>query len=110
MRVTPPLFALLPNTGDEYLSQQRRGGIRKTGPVHSVDFFLADKNKMDKKGTGKGNLTRKIVRRGREHFFESLTFADRNNNFLEHAVGHEFESCKLRVPHGTAFGCGANIA
>ena len=72
-----------------------QGGIRKTGTGPSFDtLFLPDEElkKTDKKGTGRGYLNRKIVRRSREHFFESLALADRNHNFFEHAVGDEFES------------------
>jgi hypothetical protein len=73
----------------------KRGRFRKTGMIPSFDtLFLPDKElkKTNKKRDRGGYLNRKIVRRGREHFFESLALADRNHNFLEHAVGDEFES------------------
>ena len=47
---------------------------------------------INKKRDSKGDLSRKIIGRGRKYFFEPLALADRYDNFLEHAVGHEFKS------------------
>jgi hypothetical protein len=75
-----------------WFASQGRSKEDRHDPLDTLFLPDEERKKTDKKWETGGNLSRKIICGSRKDFFESLALADRNHNFLEHTVGHEFES------------------